>query len=69
MLPKVAQGFRWKILASDSRSERISALEIYDVEFDGIATTVYRDSVAFGLDTCPAGEQVVLNGASSGLGW
>lgn len=69
MLPKVAQGFRWKILASDSRSERISALEIFDVEFDEIATTVYRDSVAFGLDLCPAGEQVVLNGASSRLGW
>jgi iron complex transport system substrate-binding protein len=68
LMPTVAQGFRWKILVSVPGSEPISCLEIYDVEFDQIATTVYRDSIGFTLDLCPKGERVVLNRASNGVG-
>jgi iron complex transport system substrate-binding protein len=63
--PSFAQGFRWKILAAPPAQEPISCLEIFDVAFEHIETTVYRDSIAFNLDSCPSGERVVLRGVSN----
>ncbi|MBT6162954.1 MAG: hypothetical protein HOH92_04580 [Crocinitomicaceae bacterium] len=65
--PEVAQGFRWKKLSDPEGREVLSCLEVFNVAFEEVATTIYRDSVAFHSDPCPKGERVVLNAASRGI--
>ena len=51
--PEVAQGFRWKKLSDPEGREVLSCLEVFNVAFEEVATTIYRDSVAFHSDPCP----------------
>ncbi len=67
ILPEAAEGFRWKVLATPSLSQKLTCLEIFDASFQAINTSVYRDSFALANDPCPLGETVVLNTTARGI--
>ena len=66
-VPQFAEGFRWKILPALKAEQTQRCLELFDVNFETVESTVYRDSMALSLDPCPKGNAVVLRAASQGL--
>ncbi|MBL6866282.1 MAG: hypothetical protein ISQ97_04210, partial [Flavobacteriales bacterium] len=66
-MPQFAEGFRWKFLPASKAEQPRTCLELFDVNFETVESTVYRDSMALRLDPCPKGNAVVLQVASRGL--
>jgi len=66
-MPQFAEGFRWKFLPASKAEQPRTCLELFDVNFETVESTVYRDSMALSLDPCPKGNAVVLRAASQGL--
>ena len=67
LMPEWSEGFRWKVLPGENGESRMACLEIFDVAFELIESSVYRDSISYRMDPCPQGNSVILKNNGLGL--